>query len=110
MKKNITRKKSVGIPHREESRRTGGVLRDEVDAIAAAVATIVNSSETPNALYEKVADWLTTAVNIQDSEGNSILERWNHSPECIAACLEWAREADWKKEDAEALLGKAVSQ
>jgi hypothetical protein len=110
MRKKNSTKKTVGIPHREESRRTGGVLKDEVDRITAAVVTIMNSSETPNDLYEKVETWITNSVNIQDSQGESLVDRWNSSPECIAACLEWAREAEGKRESAEALPGKAVSE
>ncbi len=82
----------------------------EVDAIAAAISTIINSPETPNALYEKVADWITTSTNIQDSQGQSILDRWTAGPECIAACVLWAKTEEDQKESAEALLEKAVSR
>jgi len=84
-RKNNTRRTAAGIiPHREESRRTGGSLRDEVDAVAAAVTMkqptaaerkqnrervakplmeILNNPETPEDLEEKITDWLCEAAN-----------------------------------------------
>jgi len=104
-KTNTTHKRG-GISHREESRRTGGVLKDEVDRLAAAVLTIINSNETPDDLYHKVTQWLCDAGQIRDSEGESLLDRWSRAPETVAACLEWAREADHKKSLAEEIVGK----
>jgi hypothetical protein len=66
--------------------------------LARHVIAIVNHPKVPNALYNKVADFVTSATNIQDSTGETLLDRWAYAPETVTALLTWAKEADEKEE------------
>lgn len=74
------------------------VEQTEIDRIADALVTIIQSPATPADLYNDVANWITSATNIEDSEGDSLIHRWTYHPDTIRACVSWSIEDQHRKE------------
>jgi hypothetical protein len=62
--------------------------------LAAHVIAILGHERTPVALYNAVADWASNAIQIKDSRGETLLDRWREAPETIEACISWDNERD----------------
>lgn len=71
------------------------------EAVAAAIVTLLNNPETPKDLHNAVGEWVTSATNIEDAEGESLCSRWTNHPDTVRACVEWYHDAaDRKGSDA----------
>ena len=66
-------------------------------AVADAIAVLLSNPETPADLYNDVSQWVTSATNIEDSEGESLCSRWTHHPDTIRACVNWHHDAASRK-------------
>lgn len=82
----------------------------EIDRIAAALVTIIQSPETPADLYNDVTQWITDATNIEDSEGETLCSRWTYHPDTIRACVSWSIEDHHRKEDEAQIVARGIKQ
>lgn len=87
---------------------TDNDLEQSQAGLARHIAAIMDHPETPNDLHSAIADCVTHYTNIQDSDGDSLLDRWTYHPDTITACLKYAKEAEDKKEAAEQLEMRTV--
>lgn len=86
---------------------TPAVEQTEIDKLAAALVTIIQSPDTPADLYDAVSTWITSATNIEDSNGDSLVHRWTYHPDTVRACVSWSIEDQHRKEDEAAIVDNA---
>lgn len=69
-------------------------LQDSMQGLAGHVLAILKHPHTPAALYDAVAEFVNEGVNVKDSSGESLLDRWRHSPDTILAACKWSQGVD----------------
>ena len=79
------------------------------ERLVSAITEILNNDETPGHLWDAVTQFMTDGVQIKNSEGDSLLERWNRAPETVRAVLAWAQEAADNESALEALRETVAS-
>lgn len=79
----------------------------EIDKVAAALVTLIQSPDTPTDLYNDVSNWITSATNIEDSNGDSLIHRWTYDPDTIRACVSWSLEEQHRKEYEATIMQKS---
>ncbi|SRR6266545_774246 len=76
--------------------------------LAGHILEILNNPRTPVALYDAVRGFITDSIDIKDSTGESLLDRWACAPETIAAACSWASEQDDNREIAAELTARVA--
>ena len=77
-----------------------GIEKSEA-GLATHILAILDHPQTPNALYDAVAEWVNEATQLKSSQGDSLLSRWSRDPRTVEACISWGVEADELKQTAE---------
>jgi len=91
----------------ENTSRVAGATPTSDTGLADHILAIMNDPKCPDALYNKIAGFVTDCTNIKDSTGETLLDRWCYEPATINALCACAKEEDERKEIAEETMEKA---
>lgn len=65
-----------------------------IEEVAVDLRALLTNPATPAALYNALAEFVNEGVMIKDSNGESLVDRWRHSPTTILAVCLWSTGVD----------------